>query len=395
MRSDEASSGLVGLFHEHEEEGGVVVGRTVAVEGLLSGFSAWSERHTYAAYVPGRELARVAPRLPTGRLSVRDRAELTTSEATFAAWHDCQFDTRLPFLARSKLGGAHPITLTHHTISYKELLHDGLLRLLLAAPRPYDSIVCTSHAARRALAACIDAVAEALRQSCGAQIAYQGRYDVVPLAVDCDRFRPTDRAVARARFGIPPDRFVLLWVGRLSLIDKADLLPLVDALGVLRERHPERELLLVCAGRERPTERFGGAIADYARELGLAECVRIMDHSEFGSVAELLYGAADVFVSPIDNIQESFGLTPIEAMACGVPQIVSDWDGYRESVVHGETGFLLPTRWARCADDLSGAAWFRDSPFDHLALAQSVAVDMNALVEGVSRLIREPGLTGA
>jgi hypothetical protein len=42
-------------------------------------------------------------------------------------------------------------------------------------------------------------------------------------------------------------------------------------------------------------------------------------------------------------MQESFGLTPIEAMAAGLPRVLSDWDGYRESVRDGEDGFLVRT----------------------------------------------------
>src|SRR5258708_11547844 len=41
----------------------------------------------------------------------------------------------------------------------------------------------------------------------------------------------------------------------------------------------------------------------------------------------------------------------IEAMAAGVPQVVSDWSGYRDIVVHGETGFRVQTYWASCDDD--------------------------------------------
>ena len=42
-----------------------------------------------------------------------------------------------------------------------------------------------------------------------------------------------------------------------------------------------------------------------------------------------LWAAADVFLSLVDNIQETFGITPLEAMAAGLPVVASDWDGYR------------------------------------------------------------------
>jgi len=55
------------------------------------------------------------------------------------------------------------------------------------------------------------------------------------------------------------------------------------------------------------------------------------------------WGSADIFCSLADNIQETFGLTPIEAMASGIPSIVSDYDGYRETVRDGIDGFTIPT----------------------------------------------------
>ena len=50
-------------------------------------------------------------------------------------------------------------------------------------------------------------------------------------------------------------------------------------------------------------------------------------------VSQTAYAAADIFVSLSDNIQETFGLTPVEAMAAGLPVVASDWDGYRETIV--------------------------------------------------------------
>ena len=45
-----------------------------------------------------------------------------------------------------------------------------------------------------------------------------------------------------------------------------------------------------------------------------------------------------------DNIQETFGITPIEAMSAGLPVVVSDWDGYRDTVRDGIDGFRIPTQ---------------------------------------------------
>ena len=54
------------------------------------------------------------------------------------------------------------------------------------------------------------------------------------------------------------------------------------------------------------------------------------------------WAAADVFISLADNAQEAFGLTPLEAMAASLPCIVSDWNGYRDTVRDGVDGDLIP-----------------------------------------------------
>ncbi|MBX9652909.1 glycosyltransferase family 4 protein [bacterium] len=63
-----------------------------------------------------------------------------------------------------------------------------------------------------------------------------------------------------------------------------------------------------------------------------------------------IWNAADVFTSLSDNIQETFGLTPIEAMAAGLPSVISDWDGYRDTVRHQIDGFRISTTIAPAGD---------------------------------------------
>jgi hypothetical protein len=56
-----------------------------------------------------------------------------------------------------------------------------------------------------------------------------------------------------------------------------------------------------------------------------------------------IWSAADVFTLLIDNVQETFGLAPVEAMAAGLPVVVTDWDGFKDTVRDGIDGFRVPT----------------------------------------------------
>jgi hypothetical protein len=55
------------------------------------------------------------------------------------------------------------------------------------------------------------------------------------------------------------------------------------------------------------------------------------------------WASSDVFCSLSDNIQETFGIVPIEAMAAGLPVVVSDWDGYKDTVRHEVDGYRIAT----------------------------------------------------
>jgi hypothetical protein len=72
-----------------------------------------------------------------------------------------------------------------------------------------------------------------------------------------------------------------------------------------------------------------------------------------------IWSAADIFCSLSDNIQESFGLTVIEAMAAELPVVVSNWDGYRDAIEHGVTGVLI--------DSYMPAISLADVGFRHLS----------------------------
>ncbi|HXN21362.1 MAG TPA: glycosyltransferase family 4 protein [Candidatus Dormibacteraeota bacterium] len=158
-----------------------------------------------------------------------------------------------------------------------------------------------------------------------------GRKDVqvIPNAVDVKAFSPITRqqrrAVTREQFGLAIDDLVLLFVG--NDWKKKGLRCLLDAMAVCSEL----PLKLIIVGRDDQTI-YRSCIA----ELGLEGRVTFVDHS---SDIVQFYAAADTYVSP--SLEDAFGLPVLEAMACGLPVIVSIRAGVSDLVHDGVDGLIL------------------------------------------------------
>jgi glycosyltransferase involved in cell wall biosynthesis len=147
---------------------------------------------------------------------------------------------------------------------------------------------------------------------------------VIYPGIDLDFFDPAQPA---ERFAEP----TFLYVGRLRRYKGVDLL--ITALGRLRDRGvPAR---LIVAGRGEWEPRLRGL----AERLGLGQRVDFRGFVTEEEKRDLFRRAwANLFSSP----KEGWGITNLEAAACGTPTIASDSPGLRESVVAGETGLLVP-----------------------------------------------------
>jgi D-inositol-3-phosphate glycosyltransferase len=294
-------------------------------------------------------------------------------------------------LARRYNGGrGYPICCVVHAVSGPAALPQYLSMLLLE--RPFDSLVVTSTAARRALDEMFALTSDLLGNG---SILGPGRQIPVarlPLAVDASFLHPVDRIACRNIFDIDPGAVVLLYLGRLSADYKADLEPLIRAFGELKKNNAR--LLLLVAGWD-AQDSYRDTLENVARSVGVGSSLRII--SNFPYFAKpLLYSASDVFISPVDNIQETFGLSVLEAMACGLPVVVSDWSGYRDLVEHGRTGFLVPTLWNTDAGlQCSKAAALWRPPGAERYLAERTVVDCNALTHYLKLLIDDRNLRGS
>ncbi len=278
-------------------------------------------------------------------------------------------------------------------ISYTSTLYP---QFLLTQFQKYDSFICNSTTQKKVVETYINESREYFKRQYGMDLKYDGRIDVVPLGVDTTIFRPLPKAQCRKELNLPEDAFIILYHARIDFYYKADLIPMLITVRKLVERYGN--VVLVISGNDNPRNPHFKSIQRYIRKYGLKDHVIFMEQRNHNETAAV-YSACDVFTSPIDNIQETFGFAPIEAMACGTPQVVSDWDGYKETVVDGVTGIRVPTYWCECDQDISCMPFIdcqreliENSVFSHYLLSQSVAVDIDAYVEAFSRLIEHPEL---
>jgi D-inositol-3-phosphate glycosyltransferase len=181
---------------------------------------------------------------------------------------------------------------------------------------------------------------------------------------------------------------VILCLGRLTAAMKADLGPLLLAFAKLvAPSMPAAHLVLAGDDTRHEAEKLRAC----CQELGCADRVTVLANVTWDAKMRL-YAAADVFVAPSDNIQETFGLAVVEAMSCGIPVVTTDWDGFRKTVQHDVTGIRVPTQWAAATDEISRSAFLRTEPINHAFFAQTVIVDLAALAEALSGLLANPDL---
>jgi glycosyltransferase involved in cell wall biosynthesis len=168
------------------------------------------------------------------------------------------------------------------------------------------------------------AISESTRDDLVARGVPAERIRVVHPGVDAERFRPSP---AEPRASEP--RF--LYVGRLKRYKGLDLA--IEALALARRSCPGLRLDIAGTGDHRP------ALERLAAELGQGSAVRFHGFvSEARKISLLRAAWANLFPSP----KEGWGITVVEAAACGTPSLASDSPGLRDSVRHMETGYLVP-----------------------------------------------------
>lgn len=232
--------------------------------------------------------------------------------------------------------------ITHATSSAKAM--DSIADLMTAPLQPWDALICTSEAVKANVTRVLEAAAEHVSRRFGARPRPLLQLPVIPLGIHTGEHDhgPDARAAARRELGADDSTIVVLYLGRLSAHAKAHPLAMYQALGAAAKGLPpgQRVMLVECGWFA--SEATARAFAKAAALTCPGVTVRHLEGRD-ARARDMAWAAADVFCSLSDSFQESFGLTPIEAMAAGLPVVVSDWSGYRESVRDGVDGFCIPT----------------------------------------------------
>jgi len=176
---------------------------------------------------------------------------------------------------------------------------------------------------------------------------YREKLSVVPMGVDLSRFDRT-RPIGEPPYPASDDRSTILYVGAFRRYKGLETL--LRAMAALR------------ADRVEPTRRGSAPAADAAAtphliligdgprrdrlvsladELGLAASVTIRDHVDDDTL-RAAYAHADVFVLPSPTIAESFGLVALEALAMGVPTVVTAGSGVGHVLADERAGVVVP-----------------------------------------------------
>lgn len=374
-----------------------VNGRRIAGESFLKGYL----RHTRAA-----ELATYA----SSAASVKGFVDLAENMGNTRPITGGIFDNfRLPggqtnlYLPTPNIGGEawrrarvqardYSISGVTHTISTERVMR-AFCELRVAPVMPWDAVICTSKAVYDSVTHQLDDFDDHLKFRFGS-LPERFQLPIIPLGINTDDFviPAGDRSRWRRDLGIPDDDVVVVSVARLSSFEKFDPIPMFMALQQAAAAS-ERQVHLIGLGQfsDKVAQRlYQQGVAKYAPGVKFHHVDGAKDPNKRKAVA-----AADIFALPVDNIQETFGLSPVEAMAAGLPVVVTDWNGFKDTVTP-DCGFLIrttgpsPGSMGREAERYDGKL---DNYNQFIGLAsQMTVVDIKQMADAFSALIQSPDL---
>jgi D-inositol-3-phosphate glycosyltransferase len=229
-----------------------------------------------------------------------------------------------------------PFVITFHALGRVRRLHQGDAD---GFPQEREAIE------ERLIANAATVIAECPQDALDLMMHYRAsasRLRMIPCGVDLRRFHPVPRAHARRALGLPEEERILVQIGRM--VPRKGVDDVIRSIERLRRHHGVTARLLVVGGDDEehgPSALEMRRLRQVAVDEGVSESVTFVGRRG-GDALRYYYSAADAFVTT--PWYEPFGMTPLEALACGTPVIGSAVGGIKYTVLDGETGFLVPPR---------------------------------------------------
>lgn len=170
----------------------------------------------------------------------------------------------------------------------------------------------------------------------------RSKITIVPCGFNPSEFYQIDKKIARTKIGLDHNEIILLQLGRM--VPRKGVETVIRSISKLNTSINNIRLLIVGGEADEPDEISTpeiGRLKKIAAEENVTTQVTFTGRRN-RNVLRYFYAAADVFITT--PWYEPFGITPLEAMACGTPVIGSNVGGIKYSVKDGETGFLVPPK---------------------------------------------------
>jgi len=283
--------------------------------------------------------------------------------------------------------------ITHTTSSARAM--DAIIELVTAPVQPWDALICTSNAVKSNVERLLQAQVDYLVARLGIAKIVMPQMPVIPLGIHTGDFVFSDkqREAGRKSLGADSDTMVVLFMGRLSFHAKAHPLAMYQALEMASAASGKKVILVECGWHA--NDHIRNAFSEAAAYASPNVTVVTLDGRNADSRTDA-WASADVFCSLSDNIQETFGITPIEAMAAGLPLVVADWDGYKDTVRQEVDGFRIPTLLPQpgLGNDLSSRHALGIDTYDLYCgnACMLSAVDIEATASAFTKLFSSPDL---
>lgn len=388
----------------YDTQGRQLMGRRAAGEAFLRALALNQDGHPLICCAPGRSAfsdfqKRIADFGTDSRetrfVPVADRAALAEVGCLFYPGPDI---AKLGWHRAAQNPRGHSLTgVTHTTASHGAL--DAILAMAAGGLEAWDALICTSRSVLSTVEQVLGTAHEQALARGERPRVPPVQLPVIPLGVDCSGLAPgpdapAHRARFRRQFGIGDDDVAVLSLARTSYHGKAHPLPMYVALQTVANRPGAPKLHMLQTGWF-----ANAALEEHFREAAKALCPDVSVHFVNGTDTDTrrhIWHAADIFSLMSDNIQETFGLAPVEAMAAGLPVVATDWDGFRDTVRDGVDGFMARTAMPGpgAGDDLALRHDLGVDSYDRYigGASQTTAVSLADTIAGFAALATNPDL---